>query len=103
VWNHQILILFPNATETRPQDLRLSIYNDLEAIRLLWNRMAHTSPIFTRNLADDLLKILDLTSGRARPRPGSELWRGVTGILPDKPLTSPARRVWILSGNRSVG
>lgn len=60
MWNHQILALFPNATETRPQDFHLRIYNDLEAIRLLWNRMSHHEPIFTRNLADDLLKILDL-------------------------------------------
>lgn len=65
IWNHQILTLFPGATNAESADLRGRIYGDLEAIRLLRNRLAHHEPIFTRDLTDDLAKILDLVALRS--------------------------------------
>ncbi|MBP9035013.1 MAG: hypothetical protein KBG29_14020, partial [Pseudomonadales bacterium] len=44
--------------------LRLQIYNELEQIRTLRNRIAHHEPIFARNLADDFQKITDLIALR---------------------------------------
>lgn len=67
IWNHQILTLFPNAAGMTAQQLRLRIYEDLEAIRKLRNRIAHHEPIFARNLGDDLMRILELIELRSRP------------------------------------
>jgi hypothetical protein len=43
---------------------RQTIYNDLEQLRKLRNRIAHHEPIFTRQLVDDYQKILDLVTFR---------------------------------------
>ena len=45
-------------TSVSIQDRRKLIYDDLEQIRRLRNRIAHHKPIFTRNLSDDYQKIL---------------------------------------------
>lgn len=60
VWKAQILSLFPNAVETDAKVLRKRIHADLDSIRILRNRIAHHEPILTRNLSDDLARILDL-------------------------------------------
>ncbi|MGW9567019.1 hypothetical protein [Prescottella equi] len=65
VWDHQILTLFPNAAGITAPQLRTRIYGDLEGIRKLRNRVAHHEPIFTRNLADDLTRMLDLVELRS--------------------------------------
>lgn len=86
IWNHQILALFPTAVTARPADLRVRIYGDLEAIRLLRNRLAHYEPIFTRDLGDDLAKIQDLIALRS---PDTASWVRVmekaTGLLSERP------------------
>jgi hypothetical protein len=64
VWAQAILSLFPHAAATTAETLRGRIYADLEAIRLLRNRIAHHEPIFTRNLADDLKRIIELVDMR---------------------------------------
>jgi len=46
--------------------LRFEIYNSLEEIRKLRNRIAHHEPIFTRNLSDDLQGIVDLIELRCK-------------------------------------
>ena len=48
-----------NPTKTVAQ-LRAEIYDDLEHVRLLRNRIAHHEPIFRRQLRDDLNKVTDL-------------------------------------------
>jgi hypothetical protein len=60
VWDAQILTLFPNTAEADPKKLRTRIYDDLEHIRGLRNRIAHHEPILTRNLPDDLDRTLEL-------------------------------------------
>ena len=51
-------------TSVSTQDRRKLIYEELEQIRRLRNRIAHHEPIFTRNLSDDYQKILSLVSYR---------------------------------------
>ena len=65
IWEHQILSLFPNATQDTAKALRKQIRDDLEAIRKLRNRIAHNEPIFARDLADDLARMLDLVDLRS--------------------------------------
>lgn len=67
VWNHQILKLFPNATGMTAAQLRGRVYSDLDAIRKLRNRVAHHEPIFTRNLSDDITRLLELVELRSTP------------------------------------
>jgi hypothetical protein len=65
VWNGQLVSVLPNmdATKSVPQ-LRQGIYNDLEELRKLRNRIAHHEPIFRRTLADDMQRIHDLVALR---------------------------------------
>ena len=64
-WNPYLTDLFPNMnTSVSIQDRRKLIYDDLEQIRRLRNRIAHHKPIFTRNLSDDYQKILFLVNYR---------------------------------------
>lgn len=67
LWNPHILGLFPNASGMTSGQLRQRIYDDLEVIRRLRNRIAHHEPIFTRNLEDDLMRILELVELRSTP------------------------------------
>ena len=64
-WNLYLTELFPNMDTSKSiQDRRKLIYDELEQIRRLRNRIAHHEPIFTRNLSDDYQKILSLVSYR---------------------------------------
>lgn len=45
--------------------LRGRLYDDLEVIRKVRNRIAHHEPIFTRDLSDDLSKMLELIHMRS--------------------------------------
>jgi hypothetical protein len=65
LWQHQILSLFPNSAESDPKKLRQRLYDDLDHIRALRNRIAHHEPIVTRNLADDLGRMLELVALRS--------------------------------------
>lgn len=65
IWDTHLNTIFPHATGfTSVARLRSQIYNDLEQIRLLRNRIAHHEPIFQRNLADDYSKIVRLIEYR---------------------------------------
>lgn len=65
LWNNHIHALFPGAPLTMTyQQLRQQINNDIYAIRELRNRIAHHEPIFSRTLADDYKRILELISWR---------------------------------------
>lgn len=66
IWDQQIEALFPNAETTTPRELCQRIYDDLDVIRRLRNRLAHHEPVFTRNLSDDLSKMLDLVQMRCK-------------------------------------
>lgn len=70
---HDLRVWDPHLDQAFPQlDTRLSVarrraemYADLEQLRLLRNRIAHHEPIFTRNLTDDLAKIIELIGFRS--------------------------------------
>ncbi len=65
LWDSELFRVMPNLdTAQSVAALRFAIYNDLEDVRRLRNRIAHHEPIFTRDLADDYQKILALVSYR---------------------------------------
>jgi hypothetical protein len=67
LWNPHLARVFPNLDKTRTvQALRKGIYNDLEQVRELRNRIAHHEPILRRNLTDDLRRIHALVELRCR-------------------------------------
>jgi hypothetical protein len=67
LWNFYLLKAFPGLNAARTiSHLRKGIYDDLEHIRTLRNRIAHHEPIFKRNLADDLERIVHLVELRCK-------------------------------------
>lgn len=65
LWDTEILNTFPNGTAQLTTDqLLLNIYNSLESIRLIRNRIAHHEHLINRNLHDDYSKIVQLISYR---------------------------------------
>lgn len=59
LWNKHLYITFPNLDASKTVDAnRQTLYDHLEQIRKLRNRIAHHEPIHTRNLTDDLDSIL---------------------------------------------
>ncbi|MCL2659733.1 MAG: hypothetical protein FWD64_04355 [Acidobacteriaceae bacterium] len=67
LWNPYLRDVLPNLPSARTvAGLRQDIYDDLEQIRTLRNRIAHHEPVFTRNLQDDLQKITGLIEYRAK-------------------------------------
>jgi len=65
LWDTHLRLALPNLDPAKSVSaLRLQIYNELEQIRTLRNRIAHHEPIFARNLADDFQKITDLIALR---------------------------------------
>ena len=65
LWIPHLQAVLPNMDVTKNlTDRRKLIYDDLEQIRFLRNRIAHHEPIFTRILADDYRKIVELVGFR---------------------------------------
>lgn len=65
LWVPHLQAVLPNMDATKTlTDRRELIYNDLEQLRFLRNRIAHHEPIFTRALADDYSKIVELVRFR---------------------------------------
>ncbi|BDC48007.1 hypothetical protein F183_A03230 [Bryobacterales bacterium F-183] len=65
LWDRHLRYLFPRLDPAQPvAELRDVIYNDLEQIRLLRNRIAHHEPIFSRDLASDFQRIHALIHSR---------------------------------------
>jgi len=72
LWNTQLLSVLPNLDPARPVAiLRQGIYEELEHLRRLRNRIAHHEPIFARKLGDDLDKINTLVEWRCK---ATALW-----------------------------
>lgn len=65
IWQQQLRRVMPNVdpAQTIPA-LRQGVYNDLECVRLLRNRIAHHEPVFRRNLSGDYQKITHLVGCR---------------------------------------
>lgn len=86
VWDHQILTLFPSRTSHTARELRGRIYTDLDSIRKLRNRVAHHEPIFSRNLTDDLTRLLELVELRCTDTAGwLRAMEEVSTLLPQRP------------------
>lgn len=65
IWDHHLLRVMPNLDPSqRVATLRMAIYEDLERVRRLRNRIAHHEPIFTRALDVDYQTILALVRFR---------------------------------------
>lgn len=65
LWNQHLKTAFPYAPNTMSvQQLREKIFNDINPIRKLRNRIAHHEPIFARNNQDDYNIIYELISYR---------------------------------------
>lgn len=65
LWNDHLEKTFPNLDKSKTiQERREIIYNDLDQIRALRNRIAHHEPIFKRSLTDDYRKIKSLVEFR---------------------------------------
>lgn len=67
IWNNHLFTLFPNLDQTKTVSVhRLRLATDLEAIRLLRNRIAHHEPIFSRNLTAEFSKMHELVEARCQ-------------------------------------
>lgn len=85
LWEPQIATLFPFAEGT-PRQVRRRIYDDLEQIRRLRNRIAHHEPIISRDIAEDLRRMIVLVGLRC---PEAARWvtemEDVSSILAERP------------------
>lgn len=66
LWNAHIKRVFPaHPPSMTVPDLRKRIYQDLNVLRNLRNRIAHHEPIFTRNLSGELARMIELVGMRS--------------------------------------
>jgi len=85
LWTPHIAACFPN-TAMQPKALRTRIYDDLEVIRQLRNRMAHHEPIFRRNAGTELIRMTELIDMRSRPTGDwVKAMEDVTAVLLERP------------------
>jgi hypothetical protein len=85
IWDRRIDAVFPNAT-IDARTLRGQVYDDLDSIRQLRNRIAHHEPVFDRDLPRDLDRMLGLVGLRSGAL--SSWVRGmedVTSMLTERP------------------
>lgn len=67
LWIPHLAAAFPNSPAHIPtENRRQALYNNLEKIRRLRNRIAHHEPIFARNLRADLDTIYEVTQWRCQ-------------------------------------
>ena len=66
LWDAHLKRVFPSHKPTDTVvSIRKAIFQDLESIRKLRNRIAHHEPIFTRNLKEDFERIINLVELRS--------------------------------------
>ncbi|WP_311244035.1 hypothetical protein [Microbacterium sp. WCS2018Hpa-23] len=86
LWAPRIASVFPYAPAMPAASLRNRVYQDLDVLRHLRNRLAHHEPVFTRNLLDDLTRTVDLIELRSR---STASWvramEDVTSIVAERP------------------
>lgn len=90
LWRSRIETVFPNAEAgTAPSALRSRVYEDLEVIRRLRNRLAHHEPVFARDLTADLARIMELIELRsAATADWVREMETVTALLVERPQLS---------------
>lgn len=65
IWDAHLKRLLPNLDGSRPvAQLRMEVYDGLEQVRALRNRIAHHEPIFARDLERDFMTICSLIAGK---------------------------------------
>lgn len=90
LWDNEILNIFPNGTgQLTPDQLLSEIYNSLESIRLIRNRIAHHEHLINRNLSNDYSKIVRLISYRCAD---SIIWLHSIEQLSPLLATKPTRK-----------
>jgi len=87
IWIPHIDTVLPNLDPLLShQDKRLHVYDELEQVRALRNRVAHHEPIFTRSLSDDYQKIIDIVRFRCGLTAAwLDHYQLATGIIAMKP------------------
>jgi len=87
LWNGHLRRAMPHLEPGRTiAELRRNLYECLEHIRLLRNRIAHHEPIFTRNLLDDYHTMLKLVACRcALTATWLDAQQQATAIIAKKP------------------
>lgn len=108
VWSDHLVTVLPISGMTNVSDHRDRIRQDIEDMRKHCNRIAHHEPIFTRNLHDDLLRMLELIDlhppdtgqwvpemEEVRDLLGKEpsLWLAIPQVEP-APCTRPKAKDW---------
>ena len=67
LWDPHLRPVFPNADPSRSvSDLRSGIYDNLERMRFLRNRIAHHEPIFARDINEELIEIAKMVTLRCK-------------------------------------
>lgn len=67
IWQPYIDRVLPNLPPSLPPHKKRSlVYQELDAVRALRNRIAHHEPIFLRNLSDDYQKIIEVIGFRCQ-------------------------------------
>ncbi|MGY2287043.1 hypothetical protein HX881_28020 [Pseudomonas gingeri] len=87
LWLPHLLTSFPGLPAGRsPAHCRQMIFDALEGVRKIRNRIAHHEPIFARSLVADLERMINLVSWRC-PRTAAWLSKieGVSALLSQRP------------------
>lgn len=87
LWSPHLANIFPGLPHPiSVSHAREKLYNDIETIRKLRNRIAHHEPVFSRNLADDHHRIMNIIHWR---RPAAAQWLNgvekISGLLNNRP------------------
>jgi len=90
LWEPYLRQVMPHLDPAKPVSiLREAIYNELEQIRFLRNRIAHHEPIFARNLNDDLQKIVALIAARSQETADWMMQNQQASAILQEPRTGP--------------
>jgi hypothetical protein len=87
IWSPQLSVAFPGYDRAlQPAQARAFIYDEVDKVRKLRNRIAHHEPIFGRNLTEDRDRLRRIIEWR---RPGAAAWldgiETVTALIANRP------------------
>lgn len=86
VWQHQLRQIMPNSSYDNLRVFRKSVFDDLDRIRKLRNRIAHHEPIFNRQLTIDYEIIIRIIGYRCQDTAYSlQSRQRITSLLDSKP------------------
>lgn len=91
LWDPFLRQVLPNLAPAKTvAQLRQEVYNDLEQIRALRNRIAHHEPVFARNLQDGLKRIVTLIWYRAKETANWMMANQQASAIMSEPRTGPS-------------